>query len=87
VKTRTLLARLGEFLREDGASQRAELESIRKVLKQLKKKEKRLKAALEDLSDPDERDQTRAKLEVVHAQRVKGLERVLELRTGKDTTE
>ncbi|AGA33696.1 hypothetical protein TVNIR_2036 [Thioalkalivibrio nitratireducens DSM 14787] len=80
MKTRKLLERLGHFLDKDWAEQRAELESIQEVLQKLEEKETRLRAKLEAHPDPDERQEIQAKLEVVHAQRQKGLDRVRQLR-------
>jgi hypothetical protein len=83
MKTRTLLNRLARFLSADHAAQRAEMKSIREVLKKLKTKETHLREALEEVPDEDEREAILTKLDVVHAQRLKGLARVLELREEK----
>lgn len=83
MKTRTLLEKLGHFLGADKASQREEIKSIREVLKKLKVKEKRLREELEKDLAPNERREMQAKLDVVHAQRLKGLDRVKELRADK----
>ncbi len=80
MKTRTLLEKLGHFLGQDKASQREEMKSIREVLKKLKDKEKHLREELDRDLDQDERHEVQAKLDVVHAQRLKGLDRVKELR-------
>lgn len=91
MKTRTLLEKLGHFLGQDKASQHEEMKSIREVLKKLKDKEKRLREELDKDLDQDERREVQAKLDVVHAQRLKGLDRVKELRaeqsgSGKSKT-
>ena len=80
MKTRTLLEKLGHFLGEDKASQHQEMKSIREVLKKLKDKEKHLREELDKDLDSDERHEIQTKLDVVHAQRLKGLDRVKELR-------
>jgi hypothetical protein len=80
MKTRTLLEKLGRFLGEDKDSQREEIESIREVLKKLKQKEKHLREELEEQLDHDTRREVQTKLDVVRAQRLKGLDRVKELR-------
>ena len=80
MKTRRLLEKLGHFLGQDKASQRQEMKSIREVLKKLKDKEKHLREELEKDLDHDERHEIQTKLHVVHAQRLKGLDRVKELR-------
>lgn len=84
MKTATLLERLSRFLDSEGAEQRAEIESIRKVLKKLKTKEEHLREVLEDESDPELRADLQTRLDVVHAQRTKGVARVRELRAEID---
>jgi CHAD domain-containing protein len=86
MKTRTLLEKLGHFLGQDKASQREEMKSIREILKKLKSKEKHLREELDKEADPDERRELQAKLDVVHAQRLKGLDRVKELRDEQSGT-
>lgn len=83
MKTKKLLAKLSEFMNQDQAEQREELENIRKVLKKLKKKERDLREQLAAEPDEDERRDLTTKLDVVHAQRSKGLERVKEIRDGR----
>lgn len=84
--TKKLLAKLGRFLDADRASQRKEIDSIRKVLKKLKHKERDLREKLPKAPAGEERDEIAAKLEVIYAQRRKGLDRVKELR-GVDKPE
>ncbi|ANB02923.1 hypothetical protein [Ectothiorhodospira sp. BSL-9] len=91
--TKKLLAKLGKFLDADRASQRKEIQSIRKVLKKLKHKERDLREKLPKTPEGEERDDIAAKLEVIYAQRRKGVDRVKELRgvhkpgEGKDTAQ
>jgi predicted nucleic acid-binding Zn-ribbon protein len=80
MNTKTILQALGNFLNADKAAQLEELESIRRILRQLRAKERKLREDLAAESDPEEREGLSAELEVVHAQRVKGMERVAELR-------
>jgi hypothetical protein len=80
MNTKTILQALGNFLNADKAAQLEELESIRRILRQLRAKERKLREDLAAESDPEEREERAAELEVVHAQRVKGMERVAELR-------
>jgi cytoplasmic iron level regulating protein YaaA (DUF328/UPF0246 family) len=84
MKTRKLLARLADFLDADRAAQQAEIESIRKVLKKLKEKERNLRDKLDEETEPEERKAIAAKLDVVYAQRRKGLERVRAIRKGSE---
>ncbi|TVP90806.1 MAG: hypothetical protein EA347_02745 [Thioalkalivibrio sp.] len=83
MKTKKLLARLAQFMNKDRATQREELEHIREVLKKLKKKEQRLREKLDSEPDDEERRELEGKLEVVHAQRTKGLERVKAIRNSR----
>jgi predicted metal-dependent enzyme (double-stranded beta helix superfamily) len=80
MKTKTILQALGDFLNADRAAQLNELESVRKILRQLRTKERRLRQQLAATPDPEKQQELSAELEVVHAQRLKGLERVAELR-------
>lgn len=80
MKTRKLLSRIGDFLNQDHTAQQKEIESIRKILKKLKQKENRLREKLATSDSAEDRADLSAKLEVVHAQRQKGLERVRSLR-------
>ncbi len=84
MKTRKLLERLADFLDADKAAQQAEIKSIRKVLKKLKEKERNLREKLNEETDPDQLGAIAAKLDVVHAQRRKGLERVRAIRKGAE---
>lgn len=86
MKTKKLLARLADFMNKDRGTQREELEHIREVLKKLKKKEQRLREKLDADPDEEERRELEGKLEVVHAQRTKGLERVKALRENRRGT-
>ena len=76
MKTKKLLARLREFLDAEGVQQRREIKSIREVLKQIKKKQRKLQGKLETDPEREDRGEIQAKLEIVYAQRRKGLERV-----------
>lgn len=83
MKTRKLLAKLAHFMDKDRNVQSEELATIREVLKKLKVKEHKLREKLE--ADPEEevRKQLEGKLDVVHAQRIKGLERLKEIRDSR----
>jgi hypothetical protein len=83
MKTKTLLGKLADFMNKDRAAQREELEHIREVLKKLKKKEQKLREKLEASADDEDRREIEGKLEVVHAQRTKGVERVKEIRDSR----
>jgi ADP-dependent phosphofructokinase/glucokinase len=80
MKSKKLLGRLNDFLNADEKTQKQEIKSARKVLKALKDKEKDLKSRLENSSDADEADALQTKLDVIYAQRSKGVELVKRLR-------
>lgn len=95
MKLKKLMERVSDFLDADTKTQMEEIKSIRKVLKELKSKERDLKEKLKKASSKkeDERDELQIKLDVIYAQRKKGLERVKEIKsqlkekkqaTGKD---
>lgn len=83
MKTKKLLAKLADFMNKDRVAQREELAHIREVLKKLKKKEQQLHEKLDENPGDEERRELMGKLEVVHAQRVKGVERVKEIRDSR----
>lgn len=78
MKVKKLLERLSQFLDADSKTQQEEIKSIRKVLKILKTKEHSLRAKLANKlqQDPDEAEALQLKLDVIYAQRKKGVERV-----------
>ena len=82
--TQNLLAKLTDFLLADASAQRKEIESISKVLKKLKQKEKELTRQMAEASDETERHNLQAQLEVIAVQRRKGRERVREIRNHKN---
>ncbi len=85
MKVKTLLERLSQFLDADSKTQQEEIKSIRKVLKNLKVKEHELRTKLAEKieQDPEEADSLQLKLDVIYAQRRKGVERVKALKKGK----
>lgn len=82
MKLKKLLARVSDFLDADSKTQVEEIKSIRKVLKELKSKERDLKAKQTRLSvkNLEDREELQIKLDVIYAQRKKGLDRVKELK-------
>lgn len=63
-----------------GGKQRKEAKYIKELLKKLKKKERGLKAKLEKEKDPKKRRQIRKSLNVICAQRKKGVALLKDLR-------
>ncbi|WP_151704549.1 hypothetical protein [Nitrincola alkalilacustris] len=87
MKTKNLLSRLTRFLDADTKTQQKEIKSIRELLKKLKQKERDLKEKLDKRPDREDADDIRIKLDVIYAQRLKGLDRVKQLKEeckGKD---
>ncbi len=83
MKVKKLMERLGSYLDADIGIQMEEASSIRKLLKELKKKERSLRQKLDALDPkvaPEEREELQTKLDVIYAQRKKGLVRVKELK-------
>lgn len=89
MKAKKLLELLNQFLDADSKTQQEEIKSIRKVLKELKEKEHRLRAKWVDKidSDPDDAEALQLKLDVIYAQRRKGIIRVRALKQSLDTSE
>jgi hypothetical protein len=83
MKTKKLLAKLAHFMDKDRNVETEELATIREVLKKLKTKEHKLREKLEADPGEEERAELQGKLDVVHAQRIKGLERVKEIRDSR----
>lgn len=80
MKVKKLLERVKQFLDADRHTQLEKIRSIRKVLKELKQKERKLKDLLEKESDEDVCEAIQLRLDVIYAQRKKGIDRVLELK-------
>lgn len=80
MKTYRLLARLSEFLGSDSQAQRREQRTILGIMGKLRAKERKFQRRLAATTDPEERETLEGRLRVVHAQRRKGVERLLELR-------
>lgn len=85
MKSKKLLARLSDFLGADETTQRRESNAIKKVLKALKNKERKLQKRLAETSDKGERAALQTKLDVIYAQRLKGVERIRTIQ-GDDAT-
>lgn len=87
MKSKKLLGRLNDFLNADERTQKQDIKSARKVLKALKDKEKELKSRLENSSDAEETDALQTKLDVIYAQRGKGVELLKRLRGSKGSSD
>ena len=73
MKLKHLLERVEKFLDAEERERRGQRERMKKVLHDLKRKERKLRAAVEAESDTTEREALEGRLLVVHAQRRKGV--------------
>ena len=76
MKTKKLINRIRAFFDSDLRTSRKNRKALAEVLKQLKRKEKKLTAELALEQDPVKRDKLRLKIELVHSQRKKGVEQL-----------
>ncbi|MFT7288656.1 MAG: hypothetical protein ACI87W_002778 [Halieaceae bacterium] len=84
MKSKKLLKRLADYLSADERTQKKETKAIKKVLKALKEREKTLKLKLAAAEDEERAAAIQSKLDVIYAQRSKGIERVRKQReSGK----
>lgn len=74
-KVKKLLKKVREFLDDDFKDQLKQADSMKKVLKKLKKRQKELEAKAASSSDADVQDQ----INIVKAQRKKGLDALKQL--------
>lgn len=80
MKVKKLLEHVKQFLDADRQTQLEKIRSIKKVLKELKEKERKLKDLLDKESDEDVCEALQLRLDVIYAQRKKGIDRVQELK-------
>ncbi|MDP5053974.1 MAG: hypothetical protein NWP69_09295 [Congregibacter sp.] len=83
MKAKKLLKNLSAFLAADEQTQQKQAKSIRKVLKALKEKERSLKKQLLAISDADEAQAIQTRLDVIYAQRNKGVALAKQLKESK----
>ncbi|WP_206057499.1 hypothetical protein [Nitrincola schmidtii] len=87
MKAKKLLERVKQFLDADRHTQLDKIRSIRKVLKELKEKERMLREQLEHEKDSETKESLQLRLDVIYAQRKKGVDRVQELKEGLKSKE
>ena len=73
MKTRKLLDTLVGFLDGDARKRKQERNDLKTVLKKLKRREKKLKGHLEVEKNSDRRKALKNEIDIVHAQRKKGV--------------
>jgi hypothetical protein len=79
VKTKKLLEKLTKFISADHRAQMQDIKSIKNVLKELKNKENKFKEKLKEEKDQIKHDEIKIKLNVIYAQRKKGVALLKEL--------
>lgn len=80
MKLKKALEKLSQFLDADQREQLAQYDSIKKVLKKLKEKRNRLKEKIKLADNVEERKKLQSKLDIVNAQRKKGVKLMKELK-------
>jgi len=83
MKLKKALNKLSDYLNAQKREQLEEYDSIKEVLKKLKKKRGHLRKKIDDTDDPLEREQLQKKLDVLTAQRQKGLQLLKELKAAR----
>ena len=73
MKTRKLLDKLVAYLDGDARKHKQERNDLKAVLKKLKRREKKLLNRLEDEKNSDHRKALKSEIDIVHAQRKKGV--------------
>lgn len=84
MKGHKLLKKLQHLLDADYREQAVRRDSLKKVLKKLRKRRDALKEALEKTDDEKERRLIREQMEIIKVQRKKGLTLLSDLRHAKD---
>lgn len=77
-----LLARLSEFFDQDLPSKRKQTAEMKQLLKKLKKKERDLIHEYQHELDDEQKQRLKQKVDILHAQRKKGLAVLKELKQG-----
>jgi hypothetical protein len=85
MKTKKLLRKVKALLSADQRAQIAKYDSLEKVLKKLRMKEVAMRKKLEQEEDQERRREILRKLDVVEAQRKKGIELEKEIKALRET--
>jgi hypothetical protein len=85
MKTKKLLRKVKALLSADQRAQIAKYDSLEKVLKKLQMKEVAMRKKLEQEEDQERRREILRKLDVVEAQRKKGIELEKEIKALRET--
>ncbi len=76
MKTKKLIAKVREFLDADRVPQGGENRALRRLLHELRARQRTLRARLGEALERDEREEIEQKLKAIRAQRSKGIERL-----------
>lgn len=82
MKLKKILDTLRDHLEADRRKQVKEYASLKKILKQLKKKRDSLRKELES-ADSHHREKIKQKLEIIRVQRHKGIELLMEIKSAR----
>lgn len=80
MKTKTLLGLLSNLLNSDDKDAKKEIKDLRNLLAELKQKQIKYKQQRIFATDSIEKEELNLKLDVINAQRHKGVEKLLSLR-------
>jgi len=81
--TKSLLEKLMDYLNADRREQEAKYESIKRILKKLKKKENALKEQIKNEKDEEALKQLQKKMDLLNVQRKKGVKLRKELKEAR----
>ena len=74
MKLEAMLDKLGDMLQPEASKKKNYRKKLKALLKDLRKKEKKLKGKLEATDDEHKRKRLLKELEIVHSQRKKGIQ-------------
>ncbi|MES9845972.1 MAG: hypothetical protein ABW162_13525 [Candidatus Sedimenticola sp. PURPLELP] len=80
MKTPKLIKRVNEYLDADKKKQRDQMDSIKEVLKKLKKKQHNLKGKLDKEKNTKDKKKIQKDLDIIFVQRKKGLKALKKLK-------
>jgi hypothetical protein len=85
VKTRKLIDRIRALFNEDLRNSHKIQQALHEVLEKLRKKEKKLCALLEAEQDADKRERLQMKIDLVHSQRKKGIDKLKQVQQAESS--
>lgn len=85
MKTKKLIDRFRALFDEDLRNSHQTQQALHEVLEKLRKKEKKLQQQLETEHDSAKREQLQIKIDLVHSQRKKGVEKLKQAQRGESS--